>query len=118
MNFVKKSLKYPQVTVSVLILCFLAGVLSLVYMPRREDPKIQVRIGQVIAYYPGASSLQVEEQVTKKLEQYLFQYAEVRKEKTTSTTRDGAVIINVWVNDNVENVDVFWSKLNHQMLVL
>ena len=78
MNFVKKSLKYPQVTVSVLILCFLAGVFSLVYMPRREDAKIQVRIGQVIAYYPGASSLQVEEQVTKKLEQYLFQYAEVR----------------------------------------
>lgn len=118
MNFVKLSLKYPQVTVSVLILCFLAGVFSLVYMPRREDAKIQVRIGQVIAYYPGASSLQVEEQVTKKLEQYLFQYAEVRKEKTISTTRDGVVIINVWVHDNIENVDVFWSKLNHQMLVL
>ena len=118
MNFVKKSLKYPQVTVSILLMCFMAGVFSLVYMPRREDAKIQVRIGQVVAFYPGASSLQVEEQVTKKLEQYLFQYAEVRKEKTISTTRDGAVIINVWVNDHVENVDVFWSKLNHQMLVL
>ncbi|PKN53744.1 MAG: hypothetical protein CVU55_01055 [Deltaproteobacteria bacterium HGW-Deltaproteobacteria-13] len=118
MNFVKKSLKYPQVTISVLILTFIVGVYSLISMPRREDAKIQVRIGQVIAYYPGASSLQVEEQVTKKLEQYLFQYAEVKKEKTTSTTRDGAVIINVWVNDNVENVDVFWSKLNHQLLVL
>jgi multidrug efflux pump subunit AcrB/outer membrane protein TolC len=118
MNFVKKSLKYPQVTISVLILTFMVGIYSLIYMPRREDAKIQVRIGQVIAYYPGASSLQVEEQVTKKLEQYLFQYEEVKKEKTTSTTRDGVAIINVWVNDNVENVDVFWSKLNHQMLVL
>lgn len=118
MNFVKKSLKYPQVTISVLLLTFLVGVYSLLYMPRREDPKIQVRIGQVIAYYPGANSLQVEEQVTRKLEQYLFQYEEVRKEKTTSTTRDGAVIINVWLNDNVKNVDIFWSKLNHQMLVL
>ena len=118
MNFVKKSLKYPQVTVSVLLLCFLAGVYSLMYMPRREDAKFQVRIAQVVAYYPGASSLQVEEQVTKKLEQYLFQHAEVRKEKTISTTRDGAVIITVWLHDDVENVDVFWSKLNHEMLVL
>ncbi|MEN6422938.1 MAG: efflux RND transporter permease subunit [Smithella sp.] len=118
MNFVKKSLKYPQVTISILVLTFMVGVYSLIYMPRREDAKIQVRIGQVIAYYPGANSLQVEEQVTKKLEQYLFQYAEVKKEKTTSTTRDGVAIINVWINDNVDNVDVFWSKLNHQLLVL
>ena len=118
MNFVRKSLKYPQVTISVLVLTFLVGIYSLMFMPRREDAKIHVRIGQVIAYYPGANSLQVEEQVTKKLEQYLFQYEEVKKDKTTSTTRDGVVIINVWINDNVENVDVFWSKLNHQMLVL
>ncbi|MGD0279634.1 MAG: efflux RND transporter permease subunit, partial [Smithella sp.] len=118
MNFVKKSLKYPQVTVTVLIIAFMVGLYSLMNMPRREDPKIQVRIGQIIAYYPGASSLQVEEQVTRKLEQYLFQYEEVKKGKTTSTTRDGVVIINVWLNDNVQNVDVFWSKLNHQMLVL
>ncbi len=118
MNFVKKSLKYPQVTVSILVLAFIVGVHSLISMPRREDAKIHVRIGQVIAYYPGANSLQVEEQVTKKLEQYLFQYEEVKKEKTISVTRDGVVIINVWVNDNVENLDTFWSKLNHQLLVL
>ncbi|HRS97847.1 MAG TPA: efflux RND transporter permease subunit, partial [Smithella sp.] len=118
MNFVKKSLKYPQVTISVLVLAFIVGVYSLISMPRREDAKIHVRIGQVIAYYPGANSLQVEEQVTRKLEQYLFQYEEVKKEKTISMTRDGVAIINVWVNDNVKNLDTFWSKLNHQLLVL
>jgi multidrug efflux pump subunit AcrB/outer membrane protein TolC len=118
MNFVKKSLKYPQVTVSVLVICFLAGLYSLLYMPRREDAKFQIRIAQVVAYYPGASSLQVEEQVTRKLEQYLFQHAEVRKEKTVSTSRDGAVIITVWLHDRVENVDIFWSKLNHELQVL
>lgn len=117
MNFIKKSLKYPQVTVSVLLITFVIGAYALLEMPRREDAKIRIRIGQVIAFYPGANSLQVEEQVTKKLEQYLFQYEEVRKEKTTSTTRDGVAIINVWVNDNVENLDIFWSKLNHQLLV-
>jgi len=118
MNIVKKSLKYPQVTISVLLLTLLVGVYSLLYMPRREDPKIDVRVGQVIAYYPGASSLQVEEQVSRKLEQYLFQYKEVKKEKTRSTTRDGVVIIDVYLHDDVPNLDTFWSKLNHQLLVL
>lgn len=117
MNFVRKSLKYPQVTVSVLLILFAVGTYSLLEMPRREDARIRIRVGQVIAFYPGADSLQVEEQVTKKLERYLFQYEEVRKEKTTSTTRDGVVIINVWLNDSVKDLDVFWSKLNHQLLV-
>ncbi|MFC0185407.1 hypothetical protein ACFFJX_24350 [Pseudarcicella hirudinis] len=39
MNFVKSSLKYPQVTLSVLFLVFVIGVNSLLNMPRREDPK-------------------------------------------------------------------------------
>lgn len=117
MNFVKASLKYKQVTVSVLLLLFMIGANSLLNMPRREDPKITVRQGLVIAYFPGASSAQVEDQVTNKLEQYLFQFEEVRKEKTYSTTQDGLVVANVELNENVKAPDEFWNKLRHQLLV-
>lgn len=117
MNFVKSSLKYPQVTLSVLLLVFATGVYSLLNMPRREDPKITVRQGLVLAYFPGANSVQVEDQVTKKLEQYLFQFEEIRKDKTYSTTQDGMVVVNVELGENVKNPDVFWSKLRHQLLV-
>lgn len=118
MNFVQASLKYKQVTLSVLLLVFVLGVYSLLTMPRREDPKITVRQGLVLAFYPGANSAQVEDQVTKKLEQYLFQFEEVRKDKTYSTTRDGMVVVNVELGENVKNPDVFWSKLRHQLLVV
>jgi len=117
MNFVKASLKYKQVTVSVLLLLFLVGVNSLLNMPRREDPKITVRQGLVIAWFPGASSAQVEDQVTHKLEQYLFQFEEIRKGKTYSTTQDGLVVVNVELNENVKAPDEFWNKLRHQLLV-
>ncbi|HEX9513469.1 MAG TPA: efflux RND transporter permease subunit [Puia sp.] len=115
MNIVQASLKYRQVTLAVLAIVFLAGVYSLFNMPRREDPKITVRQGLVLAFYPGANSVQVEEQLTKKLEQYLFQYKEVKKEKTHSTTRDGGVVIYVELQDWVKNPDMFWSKLNHEL---
>ncbi|RFM26809.1 efflux RND transporter permease subunit [Deminuibacter soli] len=115
MNPVKASLQYPQVTLTVLTLVVLLGVYSLLNMPRREDPKITIRTGLVVAFYPGANSLQVEEQVAKKLEQYLFQYEEVRKEKTYSTSRDGAVIINVELEEWVKDPDIFWSKLKHDL---
>lgn len=115
MNIVQASLKYKQVTLSVLAVIFILGVYSMFNMPRREDPKITIREGLVLAFYPGANSMQVEEQVTKKLEQYLFQYNEVKKAKTHSTTTNGAVVIYVELQDWVKDPDVFWSKLNHEL---
>ena len=74
---------------TVLLLAFLAGVYSLLTMPRREDPRITIRVGLVVAYFPGATSEQVEAQVTQKLEEYLFRFSEVRKEKTYSPPATG-----------------------------
>jgi len=117
MNPIRASLKYKQVTLAVLGLMFAAGIYSLFTMPRREDPKITIRQGLVIAYYPGASSVQTEAQLTKTLEDYLFQFAEVRKEKTFSTTQDGLVVVNVTLEDNVGDPGMFWNTLRHQLLV-
>ncbi|MGD0340186.1 MAG: efflux RND transporter permease subunit [Bacteroidales bacterium] len=117
MNFVQASLKHKQVTLSVLLLVFAFGVNSLLNMPRREDPYITIPGGLVIAYYPGATAVQVEDQVTKKLEDYLFQFEEVKKDKTFSTTSDGMVVVHLWLQDNVRKPDMFWNKLRHQMLI-
>jgi multidrug efflux pump subunit AcrB len=117
MNIIKTSLQYKHVTLSVLFLLFAVGIDSLLNMPRREDPKITVRQGLVVAYFPGANSVQVEDQVTKKLEQYLFQYEEVDKSKTYSTTKDGEVVVNVELTERVKQPDIFWSKLRHQLLI-
>jgi multidrug efflux pump subunit AcrB len=118
MNFVKASLKYRQVTFSVLLLMFAFGVYSLLNMPRREDPRITIPGGLVIAYFPGANAAQVEDQVTRKLEEYLFQYEEVYKEKTYSVTSDGMVVVHLWLQDNVRKPDIFWSKLRHQLIAV
>ncbi|HEY8396379.1 MAG TPA: efflux RND transporter permease subunit [Flavihumibacter sp.] len=117
MNFIEKSLKYRQVTLSVLFLFFAVGVYSLFNMSRREDPRISIPQGLVVAYYPGASSMQVEEQVTKKLEEYLFKYEEVNREKTWSASQDGKVVINVELKSESKDHDIFWSKLRQQLLV-
>ena len=118
MNFVKASLKYRQVTIPVLLLMFVLGVNSLLNMPRREDPKIIIPGGLVVAYFPGANALQVEEQVTGKIEEYLFQFEEVHRDKTYSVTSDGMVVVHVWLQDDVRKPDIFWNKLKHELLVV
>jgi multidrug efflux pump subunit AcrB/outer membrane protein TolC len=110
-NPVRAALRYPQVTLVLSGMLFVAGLYSFVTMPRREDPKITIRTGIVAAVYPGASVEEVEDQVTSKIEERLFRFEEVRREKTFSTSRNGMVIINVELNKSVKDPDQFWSKL-------
>jgi len=111
MNPIRASLRFPQVTMVLASMLFAVGLFALCTMPRREDPKITIRTGLVSAIYPGATSAEVENQVTRKIEERLFRFAEVRREKTFSTTRNGLVIVNVELNESVQDADGFWSRL-------
>lgn len=118
MNPVRASLRFPQVTLVLTAMLFVVGIAEFLTMPRREDPKITIRTGLVIAEYPGATAEEVESQVTHKIEERLFRFEEVRREKTYSTSRNGLVIINVELNKSVKNSDQFWSKLRLDMAQL
>jgi len=115
MNPVRSALRNRSVVLVLTGFAVLLGVLSLFTMPRREDPKITIRTGLVLARYPGASAQQVEEQVTRKIEARLFRHEEVRKLKTFSTSRDGAVVVNVELEEWVKDPDRFWAMLRHDM---
>ena len=118
MNPVRASLRYPQVTIALTIMLVVSGVYALLRMPRREDPKIHVREGIVAAFYPGASATEIEDQVTQKVEQRLFKIEGVRREKTYSTSMNGAMFINVNLEDNLQDTEKFWSKLRLDMAEL
>lgn len=112
-NFIEAAMKYKQVTLVVTFLLVVLGIRALITMPRSEDPKIDIPVAMVMAFYPGADEVQMEKQVTNKIEQYLFSFEEIRKEKTKSATRDGQVFITVELNPEVKDVKKFWSTLQH-----
>lgn len=118
MKPIKFSLKYPAVTLILTAMVVAVGIHAFLKMQRTEDPAITIRTGLVAALYPGATSEQVEKQVTKTLEKHIFKYPEVRKEKTYSTSRPGVAIINVELEDHVKNSDQFWAKLRHELNVV
>ncbi|MDQ6530973.1 efflux RND transporter permease subunit [Flavobacterium sp. LHD-85] len=112
-NFIEAAMKYRQVTIVVTVLLMIFGLVALLNMPRSEDPKITVRSGLIIAALPGADEIQVEKQLTNKIEQYLFSFEEVRKEKTKSETKEGQVVITCELNENVKDTKRFWATLQH-----
>jgi multidrug efflux pump subunit AcrB/outer membrane protein TolC len=117
-NPVRASLRYPQVTIALTVMLVVSGAYALLRMPRREDPKIHVREGIVAAFYPGASAAEIENQVTQKIEQRLFKIEGVKREKTYSTSMNGAMFVNLNLEDNMQDTEKFWSKLRLDMAEL
>lgn len=112
-NLVEWAMHYRQIVILVTCCMIALGIFGLDQMNKNEFPDFTIRQGLVIAAYPGATSAQIEEEVTKPLENYIFSYKEVKKEKTFSRSQDGMCIIQVELNDNLNNKDEFWSKFKH-----
>lgn len=112
-GIVEWAMHYRQIVI-LLTCCLMAfGVYGLAEMKKNEFPDFTIRQGIVAAVCPGYTAAEVEEQVTKPLEDYIFSYKEVKKAKTHSTSKDGMVIIQVQLNDELDNKDEFWSKFKH-----
>lgn len=86
------------------------GIYSLIVMPKNEFPTFTIRQGVVVGAYPGATTKEAEDQLTKPLERFIWTFKEVNKTKTYSLTKDGFVYVFVTLNDNVYKKDEFWSK--------
>ncbi|MDR1860829.1 MAG: efflux RND transporter permease subunit [Bacteroidales bacterium] len=94
-------------------LLFIAGIYALLEMPKQEMPQFVIRQGVVIGVFPGATSLEVEQQLTKPLERYLFTFPEVNRKKTHSKSKDGMAFIFVELSDNVKDKNIVWSTVKH-----
>lgn len=112
-NWVSWLMRNYRLTFLLLALLFVFGLYGLEQMPKAEFPDMVIRQGVVVAVYPGATSEEVEEQVARPLERYLFTYKEVRRAKTTSSSSNGMCIIMLELEDDVANADQVWAKLRH-----
>ena len=112
-GIVEWAMHYRQVIILVVCCLIAFGIYSLPNMRKNEFPDFTIRQGIVVAVAPGNTVEEMEEQVAKPLENYIFTFKEVRKEKTSAMCRDGIVYIMVQLNDDLKDSDGFWSKFKH-----
>jgi len=118
-SLIEVAMRNKQLVMAVVFTLMAFGLYGLFNMPRNEFPNFTIRQGLVIGVYPGASARQVEEQLTTKVEQYLFSFEEVDKTKTYSYSRDGIMYLYVEVNKQVDRNGTaeFWNKLKNGILL-
>ncbi len=92
-------------------LLILFGIWSLPHLNKDEFPQFTIRQAVIAAVYPGATAQEVEEQVTKPLERFLFTYQEINKKTTYSVSEDGICYIYADLRVQVERKDEVWSKV-------
>ena len=113
MSWLKWPLEHYSISLLIIGILFVLGIYGMYVMPKDEFPHATIRQGVVIAVYPGATSEEVEHQVARPLERYLFTFGEVNRTKTTTTSQNGMCIVMVRLNDDVNNKDEVWSKIKH-----
>ncbi|MBR6709977.1 MAG: efflux RND transporter permease subunit, partial [Selenomonadaceae bacterium] len=113
-NLTEVSLKHRGMVWYFILMIFLGGIFSYQKLGRMEDPAFVVREMVVSVSWPGATALQVEQQVTDKLEQELQDTPGL--DHLTSTTRPGVSIIHVSLRDDLPAAGVrdIWKEVrNH-----
>ena len=113
MNWLRWPLEHYSISLLIIGILFVMGIYGMYVMPKDEFPHATIRQGVVVAVYPGATTEEVEQQVARPLERYLFTYGEVNRLKTTTTSQNGMCIVMVKLNDDVDNKDEVWSKIKH-----
>lgn len=103
-------LKYSKEIILITCVLIAFGIYALKVMNKNEFPSFTIREGVVAAVYPGASVEQIEQEVLKPLEDYVFSYKQVDKKKTHSQVTNGMVIIFVELDDNISDSKPFWNE--------
>ena len=80
-GFIETSMRNRNIAVIIALLLMIIGVVALKKMPRNEFPQFTIRQGVIVGIFPGATSEEVEAQLTRTVENYIFGYQEIKKAK-------------------------------------
>ncbi len=114
-DLVASAMRHKYITLLLVLVMMLAGIASLIYIPKDEFPQVDLPVGLVVGVYPGASELEVEQQLAKPLEAFLWTFKEIDRGKTmTMSMNDGCAAI-VWLNGTESSKTEFWNKLKERL---
>ena len=112
-KFIKGVIQYHNIVYLIMTMLVLYGIFGLIKMNKDEFPQFTIRQGVVVGVYPGATSEEVEQQLTKPLENYLFTYSEIDKQKTYSYSEDGMVYVFVELDKSIVDKNGVWNRIRH-----
>ena len=115
MNFAGFALNNRIIMYVLTVLLIGGGTLAYENLGRLEDPEFTIKEALVITEYPGASPLEVEQEVTDKIETSIQQLGQIKR--VTSLSRAGLSIITVEIKDKYDKYTLpqVWDELRRKV---
>ena len=117
MNLAEFSIKNQILSIIVILLSLWGGWIAYEGMPRFEDPEFTIRTAVVVTQYPGATPLEVAEEITDLLEKALQQLAEVDNIESTSVDGRSEIKVNIKYefSPTKDDLQLIWTKVRNKV---
>lgn len=115
MDIARLSIQRPINTWLLILLCLLGGIWALMTLGRLEDPAFTIKQALVITAYPGATALEVEEEVTEQVESAIQQLPQL--DFIESRSMPGVSEITVEIKDTYKGPEIpqIWDELRRKV---
>ena len=97
MNVAEASIRYKTITLVMTIIIIGGGIWSYEKLGRLEDPEFTIKNAQVFTNYPGATAMEVAEEVTDEIEKAVQQLGQL--DLVTSISEPGKSTVLVEMKD-------------------
>ena len=117
MNLAEFTIKNPIVSSIFILFSLIGGWLAYQNMPRFEDPEFTIRTAQIVTSYPGASPLEVMNEVTEPIEAALQGLAEVETVQSVSSAGLSRVSVDIRYeySPSKSDLQVIWGKVRNKV---
>lgn len=115
MNLAEFSIKNKLIIYILTFLCIVYSFISFEKMGKLQDPEFTIKDALIITNYPGATALEVEKEVSDKLEDTIQRLPYVKEIETKNS--DGQSIIKVSMKDKywAEDLKQIWDELRKKI---
>lgn len=115
MNLGKASIQYKTSVLVLTAVFLLGGLLAYSRMGRLEDPEFTLKQAQVITAYPGATPIEVEQQVTEVIEVAIQQLGQVDYVESVSSRGRSQINVTIKDNYNKNTLPQVWDELRRKV---
>ncbi|MDO6685196.1 MULTISPECIES: efflux RND transporter permease subunit [unclassified Agarivorans] len=115
MTIAEYSIKNKVISWMFLVILAVGGVVSFGELGRLEDPPFTVKDAMVITSYPGATSTEVEEELTYPLEKAIRQLPYIDKITSTSSAGLSQIMVSMKMDYGSDELPQIWDELRRKV---
>jgi multidrug efflux pump len=114
-NLSAAALQFPQVTLFALLVIAIAGTLAFMRLGQREDPDFTFRSMVVRTIWPGATTAQVDQQVTDRLEKTLQEVPYFKWTRSYSKPGESLIVLELQDTAPPAEVPQIWYQVRKKV---